>query len=65
MTAIGLLRLTSLSSKAKPSLGGAQEWMAEDNPHYWSWIRQQFSIPPDEAYFNTGTLEPVLNFFQN
>jgi len=47
-----------------PVASGLQHWVAEDGPGYWSWIRQQFSIPPDEAYFNTGTLgacpRPVL-----
>ncbi|HUD48054.1 MAG TPA: aminotransferase class V-fold PLP-dependent enzyme [Candidatus Baltobacteraceae bacterium] len=42
-----------------------QKWPSEDDPGYWSWIRQQFSIPPDEAYFNTGTLgacpRPVMD----
>ncbi len=32
------------------------EWPAPDDPHYWQWIRRQFLIPPDEAFFNTGTL---------
>jgi selenocysteine lyase/cysteine desulfurase len=33
-----------------------QDWPANDDPNYWRWIRQQFLIPPDEAFFNTGTL---------
>ncbi len=32
------------------------DWPADDDPNYWRWIRQQFLIPEDEAYFNTGTL---------
>lgn len=32
------------------------QWPAPDDPNYWRWIRQQFLIPPDEAFFNTGTL---------
>ncbi|MGO8700551.1 MAG: aminotransferase class V-fold PLP-dependent enzyme [Limisphaerales bacterium] len=48
-----------------PAPGRFHNWVADDDPHYWSWIRQQFSIPPDEAYFNTGTLgacpRPVLD----
>jgi len=70
LTALGLLPLT-------PGLGLASEqdraplpasplhWPTADDPHYWSWIRRQFSIPPGEAYFNTGTLgacpRPVLD----
>jgi selenocysteine lyase/cysteine desulfurase len=48
-----------------PSADRLQNWVAENDPQYWSWIRQQFSIPLDEAYFNTGTLgacpRPVLD----
>src|SRR5690349_20631320 len=33
-----------------------QSRVSASDPEYWPWIRQQFSIPPDEAYFNTGTL---------
>src|SRR5205823_6346425 len=29
---------------------------APNDPRYWSWIREQFSIPSGEAYFNVGTL---------
>jgi selenocysteine lyase/cysteine desulfurase len=32
------------------------QWPTPDDPHYWRWIRQQFLIPSDEAFFNTGTL---------
>jgi selenocysteine lyase/cysteine desulfurase len=39
-----------------PVPGRFHDWVADDDPRYWSWIRQQFSIPPGEAYFNTGTL---------
>lgn len=31
-------------------------WPTPDDPHYWRWIRQQFLIPSDEAFFNTATL---------
>ncbi|HEY3860997.1 MAG TPA: aminotransferase class V-fold PLP-dependent enzyme [Verrucomicrobiae bacterium] len=31
-------------------------WPADDDPHYWAWVRKQFSIPRGEAYFNTGTI---------
>jgi selenocysteine lyase/cysteine desulfurase len=48
-----------------PAADRLKNWVADDDPHYWTWIRQQFSIPPDEAYFNTGTLgacpRPVLD----
>lgn len=27
-----------------------------DDPDYWSTLRQQFPMPPDEAYCNTGTI---------
>ena len=29
---------------------------AHDDPEYWGKIRQQFPMPPDEAYCNTGTI---------
>jgi len=70
LTALGLLPLAGTSGLASeppdaPAAGGLQNWPAGDDPHYWSWIRQQFSMPPDEAYFNTGTLgacpRPVLD----
>ncbi len=36
----------------------------DDDPAYWAWVRKQFFIPADAAYFNTGTLgacpRPVL-----
>ncbi len=34
----------------------AQTWPANDDPRYWRRIRAQFEVPPDEAYFNVGTL---------
>ncbi|HEV7925360.1 MAG TPA: aminotransferase class V-fold PLP-dependent enzyme, partial [Verrucomicrobiae bacterium] len=55
MTALGLWPLTQASGLASES-PGATGWPAEDDPGYWSWVRQQFCIPLDEAYFNTGTL---------
>jgi isopenicillin-N epimerase len=61
LAALGLWPLAGSPALASdpdlaPVAGGLQNWVAEDDPGYWSWIRQQFSIPPDEAYFNTGTL---------
>jgi selenocysteine lyase/cysteine desulfurase len=61
MTVLGLWPLTQAPGLASqppdaPGAGGAPPWAGEDDPGYWSWVRQQFSIPLDEAYFNTGTL---------
>ena len=58
LSALGLLPLTSvaLEHDLDPVRNDLPKWAAEDDPGYWTWIRQQFSIPPDEAYFNTGTL---------
>ena len=70
LAALGLWPLADASrSAAEPDLtpvpNELPHWVAEDDPGYWSWIRQQFSIPPDEAYFNTGTLgacpRPVMD----
>ena len=69
LTVLGLWPLTEgrtsasdLAEVARPE--SQRHWVAPDDPHYWSWIRQQFSIPSEEAYFNTGTLgacpRPVL-----
>jgi isopenicillin-N epimerase len=68
--ALGLLPLTGVSGPASGAEGGSHtnsgpDWVADDDPNYWSWIRKQFSIPLDEAYFNTGTIgacpRPVLD----
>ena len=61
VTALGLLPLTQAPGQASgtdeaPGAGAAQNWPGESDAGYWRWIRQQFSIPPDEAYFNSGTL---------
>jgi selenocysteine lyase/cysteine desulfurase len=61
LAALGLWPLTGAAGVASepdiaPVAGSPQPSVAEDDPGYWPWIRQQFSIPPDEAYFNTGTL---------
>jgi selenocysteine lyase/cysteine desulfurase len=47
--AIGFLPAVSSASPA-------ETWPAADDPHFWSWIRSQFSIPAGQAYFNVGTL---------
>src|ERR1041385_4935155 len=41
---------------AVSSAAPAETWPAADDPHFWSWIRDQFTIPPGQAYFNVGTL---------
>lgn len=45
-------------------LGASPTWPAETDPRYWEKIRQQFLLPRDSAFFNTGTLgampRPVL-----
>jgi isopenicillin-N epimerase len=61
MTAIGVWPLIGMAGRAASDEGAGpknrmQDWVAEDDPHYWSWIRDQFSIPRQEAYFNTGTI---------
>jgi isopenicillin-N epimerase len=65
MTAVGLWPLAAVSEPTS----NARDWVADDSPHYWSWIRRQFSIPADEAYFNTGTLgacpRPVIDAVSN
>ncbi len=67
LAALGLLPLPALAAAQDRALVPSVPlpWPADDDPQYWSWIRRQFSIPPDEAYFNTGTLGacplPVLN----
>jgi selenocysteine lyase/cysteine desulfurase len=69
MTMLGLWPLTQAGLASEPAgapgAGGAPAWVGEDDPAYWAWVRQQFCIPLDEAYFNTGTLgacpRPVLD----
>ena len=68
LTAFGFWSLTDAHGSDLPPVHaapGTQSWVAGNDPHYWAAIRQLFSIPPDEAYFNTGTLgacpRPVLD----
>jgi selenocysteine lyase/cysteine desulfurase len=61
LAAFGLLPLTQASGHGSQTeesrgAGAPQTWPGENDPGFWRWIRQQFLIPPDEAYFNTGTL---------
>jgi selenocysteine lyase/cysteine desulfurase len=43
-------------NEASGNVLSGDQWPAPDDPQYWRWIRQQFLIPSDEAFFNTGTL---------
>jgi isopenicillin-N epimerase len=45
-----------LTSAATPFNSADKPWPQDNDPNYWRLIRQQFLIPPGEAYFNTGTL---------
>src|SRR6266849_3848574 len=56
MAAIGLWPFTK---DIAPSPTHAMAWPAATDPHFWRWVRGQFDIPRDEAYFNTGTLGAV------
>ena len=49
LAAVGLL---PYAAQAK----AAETWPAADDPKFWKWIRTQFDVPADEAYFNVGTL---------
>ncbi len=69
VTALGLCGLSESPGGAgetneTPDAKWRKNWPAADDAGYWFWLRQQFSIPSDEAYFNTGTLgacpRPVL-----
>jgi selenocysteine lyase/cysteine desulfurase len=50
--------LTSLALEAVEGCSALRKenWPAAADPRYWHWIREQFSIPAGEAYFNVGTL---------
>jgi selenocysteine lyase/cysteine desulfurase len=69
LSALGLLPLTGVATGASDlssvNVSEPRKWPSEDDPHYWRWIRKQFPMPADEAYFNTGTLgacpHPVLD----
>ena len=56
MAAIGLWPFTrDIAPSPTPSIA----WPAPADPHFWRWLRGQFDIPKDEAYFNTATLGAV------
>ena len=74
LMALGAWPLTKVSGHAasltaSANAESAQNWPQNNDPNYWRWIRQQFLIPPDEAYFNTGTLgscpRQVMNAMTN
>ena len=56
LTALGWLPFANRLTNATGARLDSAAWPKASDPHYWRWIRQQFPIPPDEAYFNTGTL---------
>ena len=56
LTAFSWLPFTSRRTNATGIPSDSSTWPKPSDPHYWRWIRQQFPIPADEAYFNTGTL---------
>ncbi|MDX2032512.1 MAG: aminotransferase class V-fold PLP-dependent enzyme [Blastocatellia bacterium] len=56
LTALGWLPFANRFANATPAGPDSPVWPKPTDPNYWPWIRQQFPIPPDEAYFNTGTL---------
>ena len=66
--ALGVLPFAKFSDNAAAAPGAGaeapQNWPGDTDPDYWGWIRRQFTMPADEAYFNTGTLgacpRPVL-----
>ena len=41
------------------TLAPAPPWPDEGDPEYWDRIRDQFTFPRDEAFFNTGTIGAV------
>lgn len=62
---LGLLPLTAEAGPdLEPTPVRLTNWPEDSDPRYWALLRRQFSIPPDEAYFNTATLgacpRPVL-----
>ncbi len=48
LVAAGLLPIAKTTKAAAPP--------AKSDPSDWRWVRAQFEVPADEAYFNTGTL---------
>jgi len=57
--AIGLSPALNLPVAGKspptPAPRAQAPWPASGSAHYWTWIREQFDVPPDETYFNVGT----------
>jgi isopenicillin-N epimerase len=55
--AIGLSPAVTLPLAGRPPSAPRTRdlWPAPTSAHYWRWIRQQFAVPLDEAYFNVGT----------
>lgn len=56
LSALGWLPFANRFAAAAPKPAEQTAWPKPTDPNYWRWIRQQFPIPADEAYFNTGTL---------
>ncbi len=48
LVAAGLLPIAKTTKAAAPP--------PKSDPRDWRWVRAQFEVPADEAYFNTGTL---------
>jgi selenocysteine lyase/cysteine desulfurase len=64
--ALGVLPITGIPDiAAAAETQSPQARVSPDDPNFWSSLRQQFLIPPDEAYFNAGTLgacpKPVMD----
>lgn len=56
LSALGWLPFAGRLAAAAPNTAEQTAWPKPTDANYWRWIRQQFPIPADEAYFNTGTL---------
>jgi isopenicillin-N epimerase len=56
LTALGLWPLSEAAAAPPPAaVAQAETWPAASDPRYWRYLREQFAIPADEAYFNVGT----------